>query len=143
MYKLTNTTSILRTVDGAIIPSDGVNTDYAAYLAWIAEGNTPESADQPTQVQIIDAITATVQAHMDAAAQAMGYDDIKTAVTYADEPAVPRFQSEGQALRAWRSLVWAKCYQLLDEVQTGMRGLMSPDQVVAELPPRPNLDRGL
>lgn len=141
-YKLTDTTSILRS-DGAFIPADPENTDYQAYLAWLAEGNTPEPADNPTQVQIIAAITATVQAHMDAAAQAMGYDDIKTAVTYADEPAVPRFQAEGQALRAWRSLVWAKCYQLLDEVQAGMRGLMSPDQVVAELPPRPNLAHGL
>lgn len=139
MYKLTNTTYILRTADGAYVPADEANIDYQAYLAWLAEGNTPGSADQPTQVQIIESIKAAVQSHMDAAAQAMGYDDIKTAVTYADEPSVPRFQAEGQALRAWRSLVWAKCYQLLDEVQSGMRGRMTPDQVIAELPPPPTL----
>lgn len=40
-YTLTLNSSITRDADGAAIPADEANTDYQAYLAWLAEGNTP------------------------------------------------------------------------------------------------------
>jgi hypothetical protein len=48
MYKLNqNSTSITRLSDNASIPDDPANSDYAAYLEWVEEGNTPEAADVP------------------------------------------------------------------------------------------------
>jgi hypothetical protein len=52
MYKLikhpiTNETqAVFRIADNATIPFAPGNTDYKEYLKWVAEGNTPEPADE-------------------------------------------------------------------------------------------------
>ena len=46
-YQLTTGDTILRLSDNAFIPPDPANTDYAAYLAWVEAGNTPEPAPIP------------------------------------------------------------------------------------------------
>jgi hypothetical protein len=56
MYKLVkplilgeSPNSVNRIEDGVSIPFDPSNTDYQEYLQWVAEGNTPEPADEPEQ----------------------------------------------------------------------------------------------
>lgn len=112
--------------------------------AWVVE-DLPEPAPEPGQEplpepapptfeQRLKALQDGVQGQLDAIARAYGYDGISSAVSYADEPAVPKFQAEGQALRAWRSLVWATCYELLAEVQAGERDEPTWEELLAELP---------
>ena len=67
-----------------------------------------------------------VQRHLDAVARSFGYDDLVTAISYAEEPAVPKFQDEGRALRAWRSMVWAAVHEMPSD--------LADDGVVAALP---------
>ena len=44
-YQLQSLGESVKRSDGTFIPFDPANTDYQAYLAWLAEGNTPEPAD--------------------------------------------------------------------------------------------------
>jgi hypothetical protein len=48
-YKLFNSgfqEFVIKIESNSFIPFDPANTDYQAYLTWLAAGNTPEPADQ-------------------------------------------------------------------------------------------------
>ena len=134
-------------IHGNRVPTDCVEITQEYYLDLLAgqsagqrivadaTGNPVlQAPPAPTAEDIIKSVQMAVQLHMDLAAKAAGYDDIKSAVTYAEEPSVPKFQAEGQALRAWRSLVWEKCYAIMAQATSGEIPIPSPEQVVADLP---------
>lgn len=51
MYALTASASIIRRkADNAFIPADPRNADYADYLAWVEQGNTPDPCVEPPVV---------------------------------------------------------------------------------------------
>lgn len=41
--------SVVRIEDNTYIPFDPANTDYQAYLKWVAKGNTPMPPDELVQ----------------------------------------------------------------------------------------------
>jgi hypothetical protein len=63
----------------------------------------PELSDEEKALQ---AATARVEEHMQGMARGAGYKSLESAISYAEEAAVERFQEEGRKFRRWRSLMW-------------------------------------
>lgn len=101
--------------------------DYAEIV-----GNSISAAEL-TEEQIKKVLTNAVQAYMDTVAQTRGYDNIHTACSYVNSTD-EIFATEGAACLAWRDSVWRKCYDILAEVQAGIRPIPTVDDLIAELP---------
>ena len=125
-------TYVLRQSDGACIPMDPENKDYQAYEEW-ATTNTPSQPAGPTFEQRKVALLQAVDAHLNAAAKAKGYDSIITAALRAALPASP-FHAEGLAFGTWMDLVYAKCYEVLAQVQAGEIAEPDEAQLIGVLP---------
>lgn len=121
--------------DGAEPPAGAIEVPYPpadARMVWDGEQYGPSPA--PSEAQIVAAYMAAVQQHMDARAVTFGYDNLISVITYAEEPAVARYQTEGQAFRAWRSACWHACEQMLAAVKAGDRSAPTHAELLAELP---------
>ncbi|WP_304308055.1 hypothetical protein [Pseudacidovorax intermedius] len=149
MYKYSASTGgfYLEAIHGDAVPSDAVDVSEAQHAALIdgqtkglrivpGLGGAPTLADQPmpTEEERIRALTVVVQGWLDTTARGDDFDHIGSAVSYADEPAVPSFQLLGRRYRKWRSVVWAACYQVLDEWRAGERAEPTAESLLAELP---------
>jgi hypothetical protein len=134
-------------IHGNNIPADAVKISYEEYqelLEGQSLGKTIVSNSQglpilkdpepPSSEQMLTSIMFGVQAHMDKKAKEYGYGDLQSAVTYADEPAVARFQEEGRAFRAWRSIVWERCIQMFEDFKAGKIQVSGKAQVIEMLP---------
>ena len=83
-----------------------------------------EKRREPTHIE-------AVQSMLDNAAKAKGYDSILSACSYAAYP--NQFQAEGQEFLVKRSTVWAKCYEILGEVEAGTRPVPTVSELLAEI----------
>lgn len=77
---------------------------------------------------------AVAQAYMDETARQRNYDSILSLCTYATSTN-PKFALEGQAGVEWRDGVWARCYELLDSVESGSAAIPTASELIALLPP--------
>jgi len=59
-YQLTATDLIIRTADGAFIPNDPANRDYAEYLQWVEDGGVPDPYVPPPDVPLDPSTEQTV-----------------------------------------------------------------------------------
>ena len=88
----------------------------------------------PPPVPPVQEFTDAVQAHLDNAAAALGYDNIVSACSYAG--AANPYQAEGQSFIVWRGNVWTYCYGELAKVQAQTRSVPTVAALIAELPVR-------
>lgn len=90
-------------------PTDTGGTESCLTTAiqeWLDAGNTPDPAPS---VNPIPLMVEAIQLTMDTKAQALGYDDLKTAITYRGDPN-PKFAAEADGFFTWRSSVWTEAY---------------------------------
>ena len=76
-YALLDGTSMVQRSDGATLPSDPANTDWQAYQAWLAAGNSPAPAPVPPVVVPAEVPMWAMQAALQ---QAGKYDSINQTV---------------------------------------------------------------
>lgn len=86
-------------------------------------------------VELVDeaVLTKAVQAWMDKCVQVKGYDSVNVACTYFDT-GNETYDNEGAVCRVWRSAVWAKFYEVLNELNAGAREMVTVETMIAELP---------
>jgi hypothetical protein len=137
LYQLTaNPNIILRTTDNANIPTNLGNSDYIAYVAWLAAGNTPDPVPVvvPTLAELTTDIQNGIQVWLDTTAQSRGYDSALTCVSYISSSNTT-FANEANSMLHWRDAVWSQCYVLQAEWSANTPDpLPTLDSVIALLP---------
>lgn len=98
---------------------------------------SPPPVAVATEAEVIAGYMAAVQKHMDDTAVSFKYDNLLSVISYADEPIVARYQSEGLAFRAWRSQCWSTCESVLAAVNAGQRIAPTETELISELPAAP------
>lgn len=100
---------------------------------WFDAGGTIDPIDPPSVESILTTLTNAVQEHLDATARERNYDGILSLCTYATSTNI-KFAAEGQAGVTWRDAVWAKCYEIMDEVISDTRPIPTKEELISLLP---------
>lgn len=88
----------------------------------------------PTVREQVIALTARVQAELDAQAVTYRFDNLADAISYADDQTVPLYFAQGQAFRALRGKVWPMVEAWMDEVLAGTKPVPEWAELQAAMP---------
>ena len=101
---------------------------------WYEVVAIPAPTPEEQQAILIERFRSAIQSWMDGEAMKLGYDSILSVCSYINT-GNPKFDAEGEGFRQWRSAVWARGYELIDEVIAGQREVPDdPADVIAMLP---------
>lgn len=130
-----DTTILSNNLTAAEIIFSGCNSDG---IVWDLKNNEIQTrpdvaaiiaAYNPDEI-VIRAINQAVQNHLDATAQAHGYNDMLACVSYATS-LIPAWAAEGQDAAAWRDDCWQRTFDIINAGAP----YPTPAEVVALLPP--------
>jgi hypothetical protein len=107
-----------------LVPDAPGNSEREAILAWLAEGNIPES-DTPTPEQLAQQAKTAVYGLLDQTAHKYDYRNFAEVVQFVNSN---EWKAEADGLLAWQDAVWTKAYELLKAP------IASVDAFVAQLP---------
>ena len=113
---------------------DGNNATIEDKGDWYEVVAIPAPTPEEQQAILIERFRSAIQSWMDGEAMKLGYDSILSVCSYINT-GNPKFDAEGEGFRQWRSAVWARGYELIDEVIAGQREVPDdPADVIALLP---------
>jgi len=108
----------------------GVNP--TVYAGWEDLGRHPEFDQELTTHLVYDGtlsvdtnkkrakelkrLESLVQNLLDKAAQARGYDNASSCISYLNDEVVPQYGEDAALMKAWRTTVWFYCYQNQDKI---------------------------
>ncbi|ETW14251.1 hypothetical protein ATO8_00040 [Roseivivax marinus] len=79
------------------------------------------------------ALTAMIDAHVEAVARSRDYNDAAALAGYANST-VPEWAAEAQAFVSWRDQVWLTAFGMLAEVEAGTRAIPTASEILEALP---------
>lgn len=123
---------VIRDVQNNVI-AYGPNDEH--YVPTIAIGCTlhiEETIPAPSTTEQFKAIERAIEQHMDAVAQADGWDTRWTCVARAGY--VNPWQAKGIKFAQWMDACWVVAIQAQNDALAGLRTIPTPEQAVLELP---------
>jgi hypothetical protein len=140
LYSPSSNGFFCREVHGDAMPADAVPVVDSLYQSLAGNPIAPDADGLPSLVvaqvtpeSLVSANTTALQNAMDAAAKTIGYDDIKTAITYRGD-ANEEFAADAEGFFRWRSDVWTAAYAYVARVKLGEVPMPTPADAVSMMP---------